>query len=243
MTDTTTPVEWGEPVASAVEATPVEKTEEPTTPEWTTTPTDAETFDLGLTQEELDEIAKQFAQPVTEPTFFPWDKKDEPDNNMLADVFKQMDTLIESEVKKDAIIKEKDESLAKVASDIENLKAELNDKSQYVETFQEFYTNLNGILDTETIDKIGEWDLSSVPKHIIPENWKRVQENTFLYPYVEKLLAWENVDIPKMIIDLVNSKKATLPKPVAPAVLKEEAARPSAMDMLVGGLKARNKWL
>ncbi len=75
---------------------------------------------------------------------------------MLADVFKQMDTLIESEVKKDAIIKEKDESLAKVASDIENLKAELNDKSQYVETFQEFYTNLNGILDTETIDKIGE---------------------------------------------------------------------------------------
>lgn len=75
---------------------------------------------------------------------------------MLADVFKQMDTLIESEVKKDALIKEKDESLAKVASDIENLKAELNDKSQYVETFQEFYTNLNGILDTETIDKIGE---------------------------------------------------------------------------------------
>lgn len=75
---------------------------------------------------------------------------------MLADVFKQMDTLIESEVKKDAIIKEKDESLAKVASDVENLKAELNDKSQYVETFQEFYTNLNGILDTETIDKIGE---------------------------------------------------------------------------------------
>lgn len=75
---------------------------------------------------------------------------------MLADVFKQMDTLIESEVKKDALIKEKDESLAKVASDIENLKAELNDKSQYVETFQEFYTNLSGILDTETIDKIGE---------------------------------------------------------------------------------------
>jgi hypothetical protein len=65
-----------------------------------------------------------------------------------------MDALIESEVKKEAIIKEKDDSLVQATSELATLKAELDDKNQFVETFQDFYTKLNAVLDTETIDKI-----------------------------------------------------------------------------------------
>lgn len=239
MTDTTTTVESeSTDTGTTVDTVVTTETTEPVTQvdEATT-----ETIDISLTDEELEEIAKQFAQPVTEPTFFPWDKESN-DEDKLTEVFAQMDALIESEVKKEALIKEKDDSLVQATSELATLKAELDDKNQFVETFQDFYTKLNAVLDTETIDKIWEGDLSWVPAHIVPENWKRVEENKFIYPYVEKLLKWEDVDIPKMIVELVNSKKASLPKPSSPSVQAEEVKPVSAMAAIVGGLRKRN-WL
>lgn len=50
-----------------------------------------------------------------------------------------MDKLIESDVEKERLLKEKDESLVTITRDIENLKSELDDKTQYVETFTDFY--------------------------------------------------------------------------------------------------------
>ncbi len=44
--------------------------------------------------------------------------------------------------------------MAKIAEDVDNLKAELSDKSQFVETFQAFYSKLNEYMDTEMIDAI-----------------------------------------------------------------------------------------
>lgn len=69
MTDTTTTVEpESTDTGTTVDTVVTTETTEPVTQvdEATT-----ETIDISLTDEELEEIAKQFAQPVTEPTFFP----------------------------------------------------------------------------------------------------------------------------------------------------------------------------
>jgi hypothetical protein len=43
-----------------------------------------------------------------------------------------------------------------------------------------------------------------------------------------------------MIVELVNSKKASLPKPSSPSVQAEEVKPVSAMEAIVGGLRKRN---
>lgn len=198
-----------------------------------------------LTEEQLNEIANMFKsepekQP-TEPTFFTdkeW-KTETTDN--LAEVFTQMDKLIESDVEKERLLKEKDESLVTITRDIENLKSELDDKTQYVETFTDFYWKLWKVLDTETIDAIWEGDYSKVPLHLVPENWEKLRTNEFIYPFVEKILKWEEIDIPKLIIETVKSKQASLPKAgTVTAKTVEPVKQVSAMDSIVRWLRAKN---
>jgi len=73
------------------------------------------------------------------------------------------------------------------------------------------------------LEGIIEWKEDAVPLHWKPENWERVTSNKLVYSFVEPLLQWKQVDIPKIIADIAAMRKASTPQVSS----KSEASAPT----------------
>lgn len=193
------PVADAPATVSATDTTPVV---DPATPPKEETPLpapDAPKEESIFTEEELQQILDEaLAAPTTDipnrPTKFLWDeKKPEGQDILLAQVEELNKKVQETTEANDAI--EKWWSLVSTA-------------------VPELPTILEGLI---------EWKEDAVPLHWKPENWERVTSNKLVYSFVEPLLQWKAVDIPKIIADIAAMRKASTPQVSS----KSEASAPT----------------
>ena len=199
-----TPTESVEVTHSQTEAS---TTPTPSVPNTEETPANGEEPDAAdtavLSDEEVNAIVAEMLKDipswqVTEPTFFPkkeWDVADDVQALKIA-----VDTATDATIKAEETQVKLQETEAKVT--------ELNN---FVEAIKEWYGNVTTFLWTEIADEIAEWNFDNVPKHLNPENWKRVAEHPFIWPLTEKLLKGEDVDLPNLIKEAIGKRQPALP--------------------------------
>lgn len=177
---------------------------EPVTPQKEETPPsapDAPKEESIFTEEELKQILDEaLAQTTTDipnrPTkFLSDDKKPEPETPIIT------------------------------PEEVEELNRKVQEATQSSENIEKWWSLVaTAVPELPTIlEGLIEWKEDAVPLHWKPENWERVTSNKLVYSFVEPLLQWKPVDIPKIIADIAAMRKASTPQVSS----KSEASAPT----------------
>lgn len=198
----------------------------PTTEEKPEAPAEAE-----LSEDEVNAIVAEMLKDipsweVIEPTFFPKKTDD------IADDVKALEVVVEkyteSQAQAETLAKEKEVAVQKAA-----------ELETFVETVKWAYGNVTAFLWTELADKIAAWQFDEVPAQYNPEKWKNVEAHPYLGPLVQRLLEWQEVDLPKLIREA--AWKIKVPDVTStPAVPQKEIKQETAQDRLLKWLIARH---
>jgi hypothetical protein len=128
------------------------------------------------------------------------------------------------------------ESIDQLIGQLDLEEAKTTELNQMIADIDTLYGNIENLIGKDVAEKLALGDTENVPLHYIPDNWKRIEEDTILGPLVVAKLKWESIDIPNFLRDIAKSRMSqathsaqanppTPPTPVKPLSPMDEVLK------------------